>query len=134
MPRTLEAEARKEWRRVVPLLEDAGLLTKADHAALVRYCEAWAEWVEVNERIKQTGVLIRRSRDDGELRRNPLLFVRRELADALDRLAVQLMLTPASRLRAGIDHGHHLEREDGDEEREIVDELSEMRRRLAREG
>ena len=62
MPSTLSEEAKREWRRVVPLLDEAGVLTKADRGAVIRYCETWAEWVEVNDRIKQTGTLIRRSR------------------------------------------------------------------------
>ena len=37
-------EAKAEWRRIVPRLEEAELLTTIDRGLLVRYCCAWADW------------------------------------------------------------------------------------------
>ena len=103
MPRTLPDEAQKEWRRVVPVLLEMGVLTPIDRAALIRYCTAWAEWLEVQDAIARTGKLIK-GRTERVLVRNPLLFVRRDLEQTLDYLCVQLNLTPTSRLRNGIKH------------------------------
>lgn len=40
-PATLAGEALAEWQRVVPMLTESGVLTKADSAALEMYCRAW---------------------------------------------------------------------------------------------
>jgi phage terminase small subunit len=45
-PGHLNAVARREWRRVVPLLAECGLLTEVDRAPRAAYCQAWGRWVE----------------------------------------------------------------------------------------
>ena len=39
-PKHLGVEARKEWKRITPLLEDLGLISGLDRAALALYCQA----------------------------------------------------------------------------------------------
>lgn len=39
-PRHLGKEARKEWARITPLLEELGLVSGLDRAALALYCQA----------------------------------------------------------------------------------------------
>lgn len=39
-PRHLGQEARKEWKRITPLLEELGLISGLDRAALALYCQA----------------------------------------------------------------------------------------------
>jgi len=39
-PRHLGKEARKEWARITPLLEELGLISGLDRAALALYCQA----------------------------------------------------------------------------------------------
>lgn len=39
-PKHLGIEARKEWKRITPLLEDLGLVSGLDRAALALYCQA----------------------------------------------------------------------------------------------
>lgn len=39
-PKHLGAEARKEWKRITPLLEELGLISGLDRAALALYCQA----------------------------------------------------------------------------------------------
>lgn len=102
MPRGLAAEARAEWRRVVPEIERMGVLASVDRATIIRYVTAWAEWVELGALIAQTGLVTRGS--GGEIVRNPLGLLRQDTERTLATLAGQLALTPASRLRAGITH------------------------------
>jgi len=45
MPPELPLLAKKEWRRVTPLLLQLNLLTKVDRSAIARYCVAWGEWI-----------------------------------------------------------------------------------------
>lgn len=40
MPKHLSPEARKEWRRITPILEELGLISGLDRAALGLYCQA----------------------------------------------------------------------------------------------
>src|SRR5688572_7060759 len=70
MPVGLRPEAQREWRRIVPILEQLGILTSLDRAVLVRYVTAWADWVELDGLIAQTSRLIRGR--EGTLVRNPL--------------------------------------------------------------
>lgn len=52
-PPHLEGEARAEWARITPHLEQLGLITQVDRAALTAYCDTWGEYVWACERIKE---------------------------------------------------------------------------------
>src|SRR3990167_6300738 len=39
-PKHLSPEARKEWKRITPLLEELGLISGLDRAALGLYCQS----------------------------------------------------------------------------------------------
>ena len=43
-PRWLPDEARREWRRVAPMLREKKVITAADRAALAAYCLSYARW------------------------------------------------------------------------------------------
>ena len=47
MPRHLGKGARAEWKRITPLLEDLGLVSGLDVAALALYCQAVGRLVEL---------------------------------------------------------------------------------------
>lgn len=102
MPPGLPVEAQREWRRIVPVLEQMGTLTVIDRAVLIRYCVTWADWVDINDLLGKTARLIKGR--DGNLVRNPLWLLRKDAGLALDAMAIQLGLTPAARLRTGIEH------------------------------
>jgi P27 family predicted phage terminase small subunit len=55
-PRHLSKEAAKEWKRVTPLLEELGLISGLDRAALALYCQAVGRLTELemafNAKIK----------------------------------------------------------------------------------
>jgi P27 family predicted phage terminase small subunit len=102
MPRTLPAEAKAEWRRVVPELESIGILATIDRGVLIRYCTAWADWCELARLLERSGKLIKGQK--GNLVRNPLWLMKRDAEQAIAELARQLGLTPAARLRSGVVH------------------------------
>lgn len=52
-PAHLSAEAKKEWKRVAPELLKIRIITQLDRAALAAYCQAYARWVEAEQRIKE---------------------------------------------------------------------------------
>jgi P27 family predicted phage terminase small subunit len=102
MPRNLPAEAKAEWRRIVGELETAGLVASIDRAVLIRYCTAWADWVELQGLLERSGKLLKGAR--GHFVRNPLWFMKQDAEQTLADLGRQLCLTPGARLRAGIAH------------------------------
>ena len=46
-PRHLSKEAAKEWKRITPLLEELGLISGLDRAALALYCQAAGRLAEL---------------------------------------------------------------------------------------
>ena len=46
-PKHLGIEARKEWKRITPLLEELGLISGLDRAALALYCQATGRLAEL---------------------------------------------------------------------------------------
>ena len=46
-PKHLSQAGRKEWRRITPILEELGLITGLDVAALSLYCQAYGRLVEL---------------------------------------------------------------------------------------
>jgi P27 family predicted phage terminase small subunit len=124
MPRSLPPEAKAEWRRVVPELEEIGVLATVDRAVLVRYCTAWADWVELQDLLSKSGKLIRGQK--GNLVRNPLLLIRSDVETTLSDLGRQLGLSPGARLRADIRH----ERPRTNETPAGLTAIDEYRRRL----
>jgi P27 family predicted phage terminase small subunit len=125
MPRSLKGEARSEWNRVVPELEEIGVLASVDRALLIRYCTAWADWVELEGLLQKSGKLIRGQK--GNLVRNPIWLLRRDAEETVTDLGRQLGLTPLARLRSGIVH----ERPQIDEPSPSVLAMEEYKRRLA---
>jgi len=103
MPANLSAEAKAEWRRVVPELERMGTITKLDRAVLIRYCTAWADWIELDAQLARTGRLMK-GREEGTFVRNPLWLLRRDAESTVTELGRQLGLTPDARVRAGVKH------------------------------
>lgn len=57
-PSGLPREGKAEWRRIVPQLLEAGLLSVANRAALAAYCQAWADWQEAEAKLKKEGKVL----------------------------------------------------------------------------
>lgn len=127
LPRDMPEEAKAEWRRIVPQLEEAELLTTIDRGLLVRYCCAWADWVELQALVQQSGKVLKGAR--GHLVRNPLWFQLQDAGATLSELGKQLALSPVARIRAGI--AHELPPDSADEARKEteLDTLEALRRR-----
>ena len=96
-PKDMTAEAKAEWRRVMPVLVDRRALSPADMAAVERYCEATGDVKIARARIKLDGDYVENRL--GELKRHPAFTTLRESAGEARRWAAELGLTPASRSR-----------------------------------
>ena len=54
-PNFLLPEARKEWRRITPLLQANGMISKVDRSALTLYVQEWA-WYVWSDKLFQRDV------------------------------------------------------------------------------
>lgn len=124
MPRTLKGEAAAEWKRIVPELEQMGVLATVDRAVLVRYCVTWADWVECNDLLQGSGKVVRGK--DGQLVRNPVWLLRRDAETTLADLGRQLCLSPVARIRSNVKHTQDEQSSDGP----TLSEIAEYRKRV----
>jgi P27 family predicted phage terminase small subunit len=96
-PGHLNPAAAAEWRRVAKALQRAGVLTAFDRAALAAYCQAWGRWVEAEEKLKATPILVRTP--SGYVQQSPWLSIAHRQLELMGRYMVELGLTPAARSR-----------------------------------
>ncbi len=113
-PKWLEAEAKKEWRRLAKTLEAMGVLTDADMAAFAGYCQAYARWKEAEERITDRGLVIRTP--SGYPQQVPYISIAQQYLKLMQQFAEQFGLTPAARSRIIAGNG----------EGKAVDDLDEL--------
>jgi P27 family predicted phage terminase small subunit len=96
-PPHLDKVARKEWRRLAKPMHDAGVLTIADRAALAAYCQAYSRWVEAEEKLKETPMLLKTP--SGYVQQSPWLSIANKQLELMNRYMSDLGLTPVARTR-----------------------------------
>lgn len=99
-PTVLKGEALAEWKRIVPVLEEKAVLSKADRGILTLYCEAWAISREARKALEK-GLTTEGGSDRG-VRRHPMYTIWRESTALAAQLAKELLITPATRLRTSL--------------------------------
>jgi len=53
MPAHLSAEAKAEWKRLAPQLEELRLISELDMAMFAMYCQAYGRWVAAENRMRE---------------------------------------------------------------------------------
>jgi len=96
-PTWLHPEAQREWRRLVPHLEELGLLTQVDRAALAAYCQLYARWWQAEREIEKHGMV--QYTDTGYAVQRPEVGVSNTALTQMRRYLVEFGLTPAARTR-----------------------------------
>ena len=96
-PPHIQGEARHEWRRTGRKLLALGLVTEIDTAMLAVYCVAWGRWVEAENMVRETGLIIKTK--GGELIASPMLRVAVEAMNQMTRAAAEFGMSPSSRTR-----------------------------------
>jgi P27 family predicted phage terminase small subunit len=87
VPLWLSPDAKKEWKRIMPLLIERKILTEADMGSVENYCIAIGRVREIERQIQEEGL-------------SPQLFRMQDKAAVTARLiAAELGLTPVSRSR-----------------------------------
>lgn len=122
-PSHLLPEARKEWRRIAPQLEQLGLIALIDRAALALYCQEWAWWVWHDKALQRDVRLAEQKRQafeadpanaakvwtggdgfqvptpNGNLTYNPHWVARNKHGEKLDKYLASFGMSPSSRGR-----------------------------------
>ena len=96
-PAHLDAEARLEWRRLVPILLRMRVLTEADGFALANLCQAYSTMVKAQQQLSKTGLLMKTP--SGYVQQSPLLGIVNSCMETITRLSREFGLTPAARTR-----------------------------------
>ena len=99
-PAILDAEAGREWKRVLPQLKHMGLLTTADRAEFALYCQAWSDWCTAVKAIRQDGAVF--TTPKGYVAKNPWVTIANEAWKRCHDAAQQFGFTPASRSRINV--------------------------------
>ena len=97
VPRFLDAEAKREWRRVVKELAAVGLISTVDRAALAAYCMAWSRWVKAEKSLEREELVL--TTDKGYSYPNPLIGIANGALDQMKRFMVEFGMTPSSRTK-----------------------------------
>lgn len=99
-PSHLDAGAKREWRRIVPLLVKLRLLSKIDRAALAIYCQAVSRMEMAQKKIAEEGEVT--TAPSGYPVQSPYLAIYNKAAEQVVKIAAEFGLTPSSRSRISV--------------------------------
>jgi P27 family predicted phage terminase small subunit len=103
MPSYLSKDARREWKRLLPLLIERGSLTAGDAQGLSLHCETFARWVKCQKQINEEGlmqtvtVLDKHGDKVTRTKPHPCLKIAQDCERALRVSLASMGLTPQSR-------------------------------------
>lgn len=100
-PAWLADAAKADWRRLVKVLDAAGMLTAADRDVLAMYCNALAEYRHACELVEQYGRWY--ESDKGNVLTHPAVTLREKALAAAIRLAREIGLSPSARVSLKVD-------------------------------
>lgn len=100
-PTWLSREAKAEWKRVAPGLQQLDLIKPEDRSTLAAYCQVWSRLVAAYRDIDKNGTTVRNesTRKDGTTSvwwtKNPAVAVAEQAETRLRQYANDFGLTPA---------------------------------------
>jgi len=97
VPRWLDPEAKREWRRITKVLIELGLYTELDRAALIMYCQAWALYVKAQKELATTDLVLTGTK--GGQYQSPWLGISNRAHGQLRAMLAEFGLSPAQRAR-----------------------------------
>jgi P27 family predicted phage terminase small subunit len=106
-PGWLSDAAKAEWRRVLPLLMERSILSRADLSVLASYCAAFGQVQDCQKILNDEGLVV-----EGKLgtKGHPAAQIQHRAQSQMRQYAAELGLTPVSRSRAAV-----VDRTEGDE-------------------
>lgn len=94
-PAYLGSYGKKEWKRILPLLNKNKLATDADFIALAAYCQSVDTWVNA-EKLKRTEGLTATT-SNGTVVQHPAVGIANSAMDKILKFGREFGLTPTSR-------------------------------------
>lgn len=100
-PAWMPDRAKRVWDRLVPILDEMGLLSTADAAAIERYCVSLVRWRECEDLIAREGMTYTIVTEKGGeyTQQRPEVGIASKLATTLLQLEREFGLTPSARAR-----------------------------------
>ena len=99
----LNADAKKEWKRVTEELKKIELIGNLDYANLACYCNAYANYIKVTRQLKKESYCIERETRTGVIViKNPLVDIQTNYAAEMRKFAGLCGMTIDSRLKAAV--------------------------------
>lgn len=109
MPKGLPRAARREFRRMVPLLQGIGVISEIDGLALAEYCRAHALIEQAQKEIDKNGMTFVTHFEDkdgnviaGDIKANPACSILATQQKVMKSFLIEFGLTPASRSKLKI--------------------------------
>jgi len=96
-PEHLDDLAKKEWKRLAPVLLRMRVITEADGMSLANLCQTWSTLVKAQAKLNEMGILYKTP--SGYIMQSPLLPIVNQCMDQITKLSREFGLTPASRSR-----------------------------------
>jgi P27 family predicted phage terminase small subunit len=100
-PDHLNAIARKQWEKLVPVLLGMRVLTEADEIALGNLCQAYSTLIEAQRQMAKTGILYKTK--SGHVQQSPLLGIVNAQVHIVNGLLREFGLTPSARSRVTVE-------------------------------
>ena len=102
-PTWLDKDAKREWKRIVPLLNEHGMLSKCDRATLAVYCQAYAEFKHATQMLKAEGRVT--TAPSGYTQQHPYVVIQNKAIQVIKAFALEFGLTPGARGRVHVPKG-----------------------------
>ena len=100
-PTWLKGRARREWKRIAPMVADMGVLTVADNDAAALMCDALAEYIEAREVVRQHGATYEAEAKNGAVivRPRAVVGMYQDAWRRVLRVMTDFGMTPSSRAK-----------------------------------
>lgn len=95
-PKWLDDVAKKEWRRIVPLLKKSAPISELDVSLIATHCTLYSTIIKCTKEIDRTGVVIDTKRG---LQQSPYYMARDKAIKEMKSIDSQMALSPQSRVR-----------------------------------
>jgi len=99
-PDNLDEEARKEWDRLIDILDPSQIITEADRATLAAVCYHWSVWVHATKQITEHNMVAKAP--SGFPIQNPFFPIANKAFDNMLKCLIELGCTPSARSRVKV--------------------------------
>ena len=94
-PKWLDRASKREWRRMVKLIGDLGIVTEADANTLAAYCDATVRYAEASKIVQEEGPVV--ASDSGRPMQNPAVLAAAKYWQIMNKASRALGLDPSAR-------------------------------------